>query len=68
LIFCTVSENEKQLLDNKRPHPSGMIIPDRKVLVYASNVGAPSPAEAKAWREGLVNGRDWVGMGLLTWE
>lgn len=39
-----------------------MIIPDINLLVYAHNQQAPRHEKAKAWWEGLLNGRVPVGL------
>lgn len=39
-----------------------MIVPDINLLVYTYNSDAPRHAHARAWWEGLLNGRDPVGI------
>ncbi len=39
-----------------------MIVPDLNLLVYAYNTDAPLHDEACVWWEGLMNGRDPVGI------
>ncbi|MFM7180507.1 MAG: type II toxin-antitoxin system VapC family toxin [Verrucomicrobiales bacterium] len=39
-----------------------MIIPDINLLIYAHNKRAPQHEKAKAWWEGLLNGRVPVGL------
>lgn len=39
-----------------------MIIPDLNLLLYAYNADAPHHVRARAWWEGLLNGRDPVGL------
>lgn len=39
-----------------------MIIPDLNLLLYAYNSDAPHHGRARAWWEGLLNGREPVGL------
>ena len=39
-----------------------MIMPDINLLVYAYNDGAPYHRSARQWWEGLINGRERVGV------
>lgn len=39
-----------------------MIVPDLNLLVYAYNADAPLHDQARVWWEGLMNGRDPVGI------
>lgn len=43
-----------------------MIIPDINLLVYAHNDQSPHHAEAKAWWEKLMNGREPVGLPWIS--
>ena|GEM_PF-3758525 len=43
-----------------------MIIPDINLLIYAHNDQAPDHAKSKDWWEGLLNGRDSVGLAWIT--
>ncbi|HUF62571.1 MAG TPA: type II toxin-antitoxin system VapC family toxin [Verrucomicrobiales bacterium] len=43
-----------------------MIIPDVNLLIYAHNDQAPQHAKARAWWEGLMNGRTPVGLPWIT--
>ena len=39
-----------------------MIVPDANVLIYAHDASVPRHAHAKAWWEGVLNGREPVGL------
>jgi len=39
-----------------------MILPDLNLLLYAYNAHAPQHAQAKAWWEEALNGRDLIGL------
>ncbi len=39
-----------------------MIVPDINLLVYAYNDGAPYHTVARQWWEGLINGRERIGV------
>lgn len=43
-----------------------MIIPDINLLIYGYNDRAPQHAEARAWWEGLLNGRVPVGLPWIA--
>jgi toxin-antitoxin system PIN domain toxin len=43
-----------------------MIIPDINLLVYAHNDQTPRHVQAKAWWEGLLNGREPVGLPWIA--
>jgi toxin-antitoxin system PIN domain toxin len=43
-----------------------MIIPDINLLIYAHNDQAPQHGKAKAWWEGLLNGRTPVGLPWIS--
>lgn len=43
-----------------------MIIPDINLLIYAHNDQAPEHAKARAWWEGLLNGKVPVGLPWIS--
>ncbi len=43
-----------------------MIIPDINLLIYAHNEQAPDHQKARTWWEGLLNGRDPVGLPWIA--
>jgi toxin-antitoxin system PIN domain toxin len=43
-----------------------MIIPDINLLIYAHNDQAPNHQKAKAWWEGLMNGKTPVGLPWVS--
>ena len=43
-----------------------MTILDANLLLYAYNADAPEHDAARAWVQGILAGRDWVGLAWLT--
>ncbi len=43
-----------------------MIVPDVNLLVHAYNSGSQQHGQAKLWLEGLLNGRDPVGLSWVV--
>ena len=43
-----------------------MTIIDANILLYAYNADAPEHPAARAWVEGLLASRDWIGLPWLT--